>query len=206
MGSKTGAEFYKKNWPYRNMRSLVAEKFGEDAAEAIWQDASQRLDALLAEHADTPDAQKKHLHESILPRVAMYRALQERMSQDEALQIIDQTIRAAATKLLKAVGWMAYIPGVPTLFMKHFASEVKASFGEAAGFKQEFHEESSHKLRFDITQCPYCDACSKLGCPELTQSFCNSDVYVYGNIPKVTFQRSQTLGTGGSCCDFDLQR
>lgn len=203
---KTGTEFYEKNSAYRAMKGLVAEKCGSGTAEAIWQDAGKRFDTLLQEYADVPDSHKKHLYESILPRVAMYRALQECMTQDEALQIIDETIRTVAAKLIKSVGWLAHVPGVPAFFIKHFGSEVKKSFGPSAGFKQEFYEDSARKLRFDITQCPYCNTCTELGCPELTQTFCNSDVYVYGNIPNITFKRTQTLGTGGTCCDFDLSR
>lgn len=203
---KTGVAFYESNWAYRVMKRLAAKKCGKDAAQAIWQDAGDRFDALLQEHANVPDGHKEHLHESILPRVAMYRALQEFLTQEEALQVIDQTLRTSAAKFMKAVGWMAYLPGVPKLFMKKFSSEVKESFGPAAGFKQEFYEDTPSKLRFDITQCPYCNACTELGCPELTRTFCDSDVYVYGNIPKIVFARTQTLGTGGSCCDFDLRR
>lgn len=203
---KTGVAFYEKNWAYRIMKRLTIEKCGKDTAEAVWQDAGHRLDALLREYADVPDGHKEHLYESILPRVAMYRALRVHMTQDEALEIIDQTLRKTSARLVKAFGWMAYVPGVATHFMKEFSSEVKKSFGLAAGFKQTFYEDSPKKLRFDITQCPYCNACTELGCPELTRTFCDSDVYVYGNIPKITFKRTQTLGTGGACCDFDLSR
>lgn len=203
---KTGVEFYEKNSAYRFMKGLVAEKCGSDSAEAVWQDAGKRFDALLQEYADVPDGHKEHLYESILPRIAMYRALREYMTQDEALDIIDQTLRCVAARLIKSIGWLAHAPGVPTLFMKIFSSEVKKSFGPTAGFKQEFYEDTTRKLRFDITQCPYCNTCNELGCPELTQTFCASDVYVYGNIPNITFKRTQTLGTGGTCCDFDLSR
>ncbi|MBQ8603343.1 MAG: L-2-amino-thiazoline-4-carboxylic acid hydrolase [Oscillospiraceae bacterium] len=38
----------------------------------------------------------------------------------------------------------------------------------------------------------------------MTHNFCDSDIYCYGNLPGIKFERTQTLGTGGSCCDFSF--
>ena len=72
-------------------------------------------------------------------------------------------------------------------------------------FKSHFYEAELAKkteLKFEITACPYCKHCAELDCPELVRTFCTSDSYCYGNLPGVTFKRTQTLGTGGECCDF----
>lgn len=58
----------------------------------------------------------------------------------------------------------------------------------------------------DITTCPYCRYAKSLGCPELMSVFCDSDFATYGNLPGIKFKRSQTLGTGGSYCDFRFIR
>ena len=55
----------------------------------------------------------------------------------------------------------------------------------------------------DMVVCPYFETCNKYDCPELTQYFCKSDDITYGIMhPKLGWGRTQTLGTGGNCCDF----
>lgn len=38
------------------------------------------------------------------------------------------------------------------------------------------------------------------------QVFCDSDFATYGNLPGIKFERTQTLGSGGQCCDFKFIR
>ena len=40
------------------------------------------------------------------------------------------------------------------------------------------------------------------GAPEACRFFCECDNYTYGDLKKVGFARTQTLGTGGEKCDF----
>lgn len=39
-----------------------------------------------------------------------------------------------------------------------------------------------------------------------TKSAFGNDIYAYGSLKGITFERSQTLGTGGSKCDFHLYK
>ena len=59
---------------------------------------------------------------------------------------------------------------------------------------------------FDILDCPYCKYLNELGCPELKEGFCKSDEYIYGNLERFSFERSQTLASGGNKCDFGIRR
>lgn len=44
------------------------------------------------------------------------------------------------------------------------------------------------------------------GCPEACRFFCECDNYAFGDLKKVGFRRTQTLGTGGDCCDFHFYK
>ncbi|WP_130179778.1 L-2-amino-thiazoline-4-carboxylic acid hydrolase [Blautia producta] len=70
-------------------------------------------------------------------------------------------------------------------------------YGSEGGFQMKFLKSSGREAIFDINECPYCRTCIACGCPELTHTFCDSDIYVYGKLPGIGFQRTQTIGMGG---------
>jgi hypothetical protein len=77
-------------------------------------------------------------------------------------------------------------------------------FGKAAGFDYRPVPDAP-VFAADMTRCPYVDTCARYGCPELAQFSCKADDVTYGSLhPKLVWGRTQTLGTGGSCCDFRL--
>ncbi|MBQ6238916.1 MAG: L-2-amino-thiazoline-4-carboxylic acid hydrolase [Firmicutes bacterium] len=60
-------------------------------------------------------------------------------------------------------------------------------------------------IRVDITACPYHKYFAEAGCPELCKGACISDDACYGQLKHIEFKRTQTLGRGGECCDFQLR-
>ena len=75
-----------------------------------------------------------------------------------------------------------------------------------AGFKVEWIRKDKEEVSFNMKACPYCEYLSKLGVPELTKTFCDSDEYAYCGLDNVDFIRTMTLGTGGDKCDFIYRR
>lgn len=90
--------------------------------------------------------------------------------------------------------------------MQVFLFMLEKMFGEDAGFKQRLYKANKEEIRLDIIECPYCEYCKLCNCPELIHTFCDSDIYCYGNLPKIEFVRHSTLGTGGEKCDFYFKR
>ena len=62
--------------------------------------------------------------------------------------------------------------------------------------------DDSRHFYTDVLKCLWCDTCTHFGCPELCEIFCLCDHIVFGDIGKLEFDRSQTLGMGGEKCDF----
>ena len=81
-------------------------------------------------------------------------------------------------------------------------SDIKSSLGLGIVRFEEQPEE------FDLTihQCLWHDTCVSCGCPEVCRFFCECDNYAFGDLKKVGFRRTQTLGTGGDCCDFHFYK
>ena len=92
------------------------------------------------------------------------------------------------------------------LFMKLLPKMALKLFGRECGFDFENFEASKNMLQMDMTMCPYVKYAKRFGVPELTPIFCESDYATYGCLSKIGFERTQTLGTGGSKCDFKFKR
>ena len=62
--------------------------------------------------------------------------------------------------------------------------------------------DDSQEFFMDVLKCLWFDTCSYFGCPELCEIFCLCDHIVFGNIGKLEFERSQTLGMDGEKIDL----
>ena len=80
------------------------------------------------------------------------------------------------------------------------------SFGPKAGFAAENKRLAADEMRFDMVRCPYMDACARYGCPEIVRGFCDADDVCYANMhPRVSWERTKTLGYGHDRCDFKVR-
>lgn len=58
-------------------------------------------------------------------------------------------------------------------------------------------------LALDVRRCRFVELCAEVGKPELASLFCAADARFFGRSDSpVTLERSGTLATGASCCDF----
>ena len=59
-----------------------------------------------------------------------------------------------------------------------------------------------HEYSTDVLKCLWFDTCTHFDCPKICEIFCLCDHIVFGNIKKLQFDKSETLGMGGNKCDF----
>lgn len=201
---RTSKNFFDKDTAYKMMRKDMIHKYGKDKTKTIFDKASEELELLYNEYHNIPEGERRHTHESIFPRIALYRVLLEELP-DKAMSIMDLAVENAGIKVGKILNVLTSIPGMKSIFIKIFKYMTKEMFGPSAGFQQQFYETKKDELRFDIIECPYCKYCRLCGCDDLTHTFCDSDIYCYGHLSGIDFKRTQTLGTGGDCCDFNLK-
>ncbi len=171
----------------------------ENALESVYMRSAE----LFTENESAPRALQTHL-DQIMPCIAFYETLLRITGDKEkALAFFDkyslvdiERIAKILPKIMKT-GLYKKVPDMGDKLLDKF-------FGSDAGFESR-EVPDAPKFARDMTVCPYFETCKKYGCPEITQFFCKSDDITYGNLhPKLVWGRTQTLGTGGECCDFRL--
>ncbi len=204
--AKSAKKFFLTDDAFQGLQSLLTAEY--DAA--YWQKvvalAAPQLEAQWERFKTTPKGEYLHLHESILPRVVMYQTLLAQFGTHKALALMEEATRIEGTQVGEVLRKLTNLPLMPPVFMKLFALMILNLFGEKNGFRLTVHTKNSRELRFDVTECPYCKYTRLLDMPALTHIFCDSDLYSYGGMDQITFHRTQTLGHGGTCCDFCLKR
>ena len=61
---------------------------------------------------------------------------------------------------------------------------------------------------FNVTmrRCFWRDTYKEYGCEEICRYACECDDITYSDLQHIQFDRTQTLGTGGECCDFQFRK
>lgn len=187
----------------RDIETFLASQLDHDTASCIFSRQSALLGELIAGTTGKSKDQMETLSQTILPRVALYKALGEK---------IDEPARA--TKLMRSymmdvvaaqkhaeTAKMQVVPGFFAIYKCVFMRIMQTSDLWVS-------TQSADKDHFDarITKCLWHDACVENGCPELCPLFCDVDDVNYGGLRKMGFSRTQTLGYGGNCCDFHFYR
>lgn len=193
----------KKTVRKQHMPKSLEQRFISNGLSHLLDGVYSRTAELLAENSEAPKALHNHL-EQILPCIAFYEALVKKTgSTSEALELFDcwafddlERIAAIFRRLMKTGIWRK-APAIADRL-------IDKAFGFEAGFRS-VRIEGAEGFARDMLVCPYFETCKRYGCPEITQFFCKSDDITYGNMhPRLVWKRTQTLGTGGECCDFRL--
>ena len=157
------------------------------------------LDSLIQNTKDKTKNQMKTLTQTIIPRIAMYRVLlAENISDNASYEYIRKyMMEKIATKKHASMVKMEKVPGFYGIYSKIFLKFMKKTDLQESTLKKE-------KTSFDvtITKCILHKACVENGCDTLCSLFCDVDDVTYGNLKKLGFSRTKTLGYGGDCCDF----
>lgn len=201
---KSDKNFFNKNKSYQVLKDLLRTRLDDKIIEAIWQTAGDNLESLRNKYKDAPQGEQFHLNGTILPRIAMYQAMTENMAEEEAVSFIDQTVERSCMKIGKLLDKITSLPGMANVFLYLFRKMTLKIFGENNGFKQVVYEEGKETLRFDITECPYHKYSRENQSTKIAHTFCDSDLYCYGHLTKIKFERTETIGRGGTRCDFRL--
>lgn len=194
-----------KSFKYRFIHKELVKLYGGDTASRIAALAEKHYADCEKLCRNGSKGERQHLDSTILPTVSIYKALLE-IDPDNALtaaHTVMMNICQAGGAFMQGV---LKLPGMKSAFMWFLPKMAVRMFGPSCGFQFENFAAHKNLLKMDMTACPYCRYAEAFGCPELTSVFCDSDLATYGNLPGIRFRRSQTLGTGGSCCDFQFIR
>lgn len=187
----------------RDIEKYLVERVGQEAARELVARQSELLEKLIAGTSGKSKKQMETLEQTILPRVALFKALEEQVSSSEE---VTELMRGYMMDVVSAqkhafTAGMQVVPG--------FFDIYKCVFLRVMGTSDLWESTQSHGRDFfdaRITRCLWHDACVENGCPELCPLFCDVDDVNYGGLRKMGFSRTKTLGYGGDCCDFHFYR
>lgn len=193
-----------RDWKKKSKKTLGLYK--ENLPAAVYEKAQSHLDEILL-HEEVSPKLAFHCYVRIFPLIALYKAIKNHdpahaYKQASELfwekQVIPGTKRLQ--RLLKIPGLYKLIPRLTVFAVK---KKYKAS---REGFRYDFLETSPSCVRLTFHQCPYYSYCAQYGVPELCDVFCTSDdIAAESMAPYIQFTRTQTIGRGGTCCDFDYK-
>jgi len=186
------------------IQKFVIKRFGAQKGKVINDRQKALYERMAAAMKGKSPNQIRTLQKTILPRVALYKALTAlQYPEEEAFSSIKEYLFDFVGKELnRTLRRMELLPGFFWLFRTEMYKQISAN----DNWDTEVMENGKDVISYNIKKCLWYDACREHDCPELCQIFCDVDYVLYGNMKKVGFKRQGTIGTGAAVCDFTYRR
>ncbi len=189
--------------------NALAEKHGRVRAALLAAKVQSRYEDYYSRRLPVQHpALQMHLTRNILPGLALYQTLlEETPDQPTALAEVDRLVRRRLVKtdLYQQARLLELMPD-PFPLLRFGNRWALAHNFPPQGWEIEWIEDSDRCVAFNITDCFYLKVLSEYGAPELTPYFCANDDQLYGNMSRISWERTKTLGRGDECCDFRFSR
>lgn len=183
----------------KQIKSYLTAELGEENGNSLFDSQSEILNTIIESTKGKTENQMKMLIGTILPRIALYKALQKDGFSEEDVHRYMQKymLDIVAAKKHSSTAKMELFPGFYLIYSKTFLKIMKTTDLQVS-------TQNSGKDYYDvtITKCLWHTACVENACEELCRLFCDVDDVTYGGLKKIGFTRTKTLGYGGDCCDF----
>lgn len=187
----------------KQISEFLNEEFGTEKGKELLNKQEIILDEIIKNIKDKSDNQKQTLIQTILPRIALYKAiLQDDLLGENVYEymrkyMIDKVAKQKHLSMIK----MERVPCFYFIYSNIFLRVVR----KTDLWKS---EQKQGKNYFDVTmkKCLWHTACVENNCEKLCPLFCDVDDVTYGGLKKIGFTRTKTLGYGGDCCDFHFYK
>ena len=185
-----------KKSPYgKEFLVMVRNRFSTEIAEDICRKANKYSDEYINAH---PDAYGSAIKVSY-PFAGVYKALQEYVTKEEALQMMMDYAPVIGEKARKKYWRFTSIPGVPSLLWKNFVKIMNSAASEEKGYKSRMLGVNGNHAGLDILSCPVVNGLVEIGMPEVAPVMCAID-QVYGNGYRgIQFKRTKSVAEGDDC-------
>lgn len=119
---------------------------------------------------------------------------------DVALRIAREAVTAGGIRFLDDM-----IPPLPTSGLGEFAKQVASRFFNAEADTRA--DEDDQAFHMTVTRCRFVELLAAANASHLAPLFCEVDSVYFGRAGQpIKLGRTQTLATGGTCCDFRFER
>ncbi len=187
----------------KQIKEFLYAEFGINKGKELFDRQEIILDELIKNIENKSKNQKKTLIQIILPRIALYKAmLKDELSDEEVYNHMQKyMINIVAKQKHLSMKKMEKVPFFYFLYSNIFLRVVR---------KTDLWESTQKhgKNYFDVTmkKCLWHTACKENDCEKLCPLFCDVDNVTYGELEKLGFSRTKTLGYGEDCCDFHFYK
>lgn len=181
------------------IKNFLFSELDTEAAQKIFDEQNNILDKIILNTFNKTKNQLKTLKNTILPRIALYKALNNYgfTMEDSNNHMKNYMLNYIAKSKHNSMVKMEKVPGFYSLYSKIFLKIMRKT-----DLQQSKQKHDAKSFDVTITKCLWHQACVENECPELCRLFCDVDNITYGELNKIGFTRTQTLGYGGDCCDF----
>ncbi len=181
------------------IKNFLFSELDTEVAQKIFDEQNNILDKFILNAFNKTKNQLKTLKNTILPRIALYKALNNYgfSMEDSNNHMKNYMLNYIAKSKHNSMVKMEKVPGFYSLYSKMFLKIMRKT-----DLQQSKQKHNAKSFDVTITKCLWHQACVENECPELCRLFCDVDNITYGELNKIGFTRTQTLGYGGDCCDF----
>ena len=187
----------------KQIKTFLQEEFGEDKGRALFDRQDKTLIDLIEHIENKTKNQRKTLIQTILPRIALYKSLQEEKLEQQVIHGYMQKymLDIVAAQKHASTAKMEKVTGFYTIYSHIFLKIMRTT-----DLWESVQEHDKNSFDATITTCLWHTACVENGCPELCPLFCDVDDVTYGGLKKMGFARTKTRGLGGDGWDFHFYR
>lgn len=181
------------------IKNFLFSELDTEVAQKIFDEQNNILDKIILNAFNKTKNQLKTLKNTILPRIALYKALNNYgfSMEDSNNHMKNYMLNYIAKSKHNSMVKMEKVPGFYSLYSKIFLKIMRKT-----DLQQSKQKHDAKSFDVTITKCLWHQACVENECPELCRLFCDVDNITYGELNKIGFTRTQTLGYGSDCCDF----
>lgn len=181
------------------IKNFLFSELDTEVAQKIFDEQNNILDKIILNAFNKTKNQLKTLKNTILPRIALYKALNNYgfSMEDSNNHMKNYMLNYIAKSKHNSMVKMEKVPGFYSLYSKIFLKIMRKT-----DLQQSKQKHGAKSFDVTITKCLWHQACVENECSELCRLFCDVDNITYGELNKIGFTRTQTLGYGGDCCDF----
>lgn len=183
------------------IKKFLIEEFEEEKGLNLYHNQIIKLNFLIENIRNKTKNQRKTLINTILPRIALYKILEESdIDEVSSYEYVRKYMtNFVATKKHSSMLKMEKIPGFYAIYRSIFLKIMRKT-----DLQKSNQEKGKNYFNVTITKCLWHTACVENGCPNLCPLFCDVDDITYGGLKKIGFSRTKTLGYGADCCDFHM--
>ena len=183
------------------IKKFLIEEFEEEKGLSLYHNQIIKFNFLIENIHDKTKNQRKTLINTILPRIALYKILEESdIDEVSSYEYVRKYMtNFVASKKHSSMLKMEKVPGFYAIYRSIFLKIMRKT-----DLQKSNQEKGKNYFNVTITKCLWHTACVENVCPNLCPLFCDVDDITYGGLKKIGFSRTKTLGYGADCCDFHM--